>query len=391
MTECRFVSITGLSKKPKDFMDFDTLYHKGSSGAIYSWRIWTEGADVCTEYGQIDGKKQYARKTAEPKNSGKTNATTPEQQAESEAQSAWTHRVERKYRSSVEEATSDEIFLPMLASGFEDRRGQKKEGHTYPCSVQPKLDGLRCLAYWDGEELKLLSRGGKDYNVPHVIEALKPVLPQNIVLDGELYIHGESLQTITSWVKRLQPNTSKIVYHCYDCVLLDEMASEWPSRYDVLYYFMQQNAEALGSNVRLVDTYEATNEEEVMRIYHRVVEEGFEGAIVRAHDGSRYRFGYRSKRLMKVKAFQDAEFKTVSYTTGVGRFKDCAIWKCEMPGASHLTFDVVVKGSMEDRRAMLADADSYVGRMLKVKYFKLTDEGKPQFPVGIAFRLPEDM
>jgi DNA ligase-1 len=370
-------------------MNLDTLFHKGSSGALYSWRVWTEGADICTEYGQVDGKKQLARKTAEAKNVDKANATTPESQAISEAKSMWTHRVERKYRKTKEEAESDEVFLPMLAGDFEKRRDQKKEGHTYPCDVQPKLDGVRCLAYWDGEELKLLSRGGKDYNVPHVVEALKPVLPPNLVLDGELYVHGESLQTVTSWVKRLQPNTQKISYHCYDCVLLDDMKAPWAARYNALHDFFTKST--LGDAVKLVDTYEAKNEGEVLRIYGKVVEEGYEGAIVRMHDGSRYRFAYRSNRLLKVKSFIDGEFKVVSFKTGVGRFKDCAIWTCHMPDREDLTFEAVIKGTMQEKKEMLKEASSYIGKMLKVKYFQLTDEGKPQFPVGIAFRLPEDM
>lgn len=368
-------------------MSLETLYHKGSSGALYSWRVWTEGADICTEYGQVDGKKQLARKTAEAKNTGKANATTPEQQALSEAQSMWTHRVERKYRRTAEEAQSDEVFLPMLAHEFEKRRGQKKEGHTYPCDVQPKLNGVRCLAYWDGEELKLLSRGGKDYNIPHVVEALKPILPTNMVLDGELYVHGQSLQTITSWVKRLQDKTSNVSYNVYDCVLLDDRDALWPARYNALHHFMTQ--QDLGETVKLVDTYEAKTEEEIRRIYAQVVEEGYEGAIIRMHDGSEYRFAYRSSRLLKYKSFKDDEFVVVGYTTGVGRFKDCAVWVCQTKQEKN--FRVVLKGDMETRKQMLKEADSYVGRMLTVKYFELTDDGIPQFPVGIAFRLPEDM
>ena len=54
----------------------ETLYHQGKTGAIVQWDIWTEGADICTEYGQIGGKMQTARKTATPKNVGRANATT---------------------------------------------------------------------------------------------------------------------------------------------------------------------------------------------------------------------------------------------------------------------------------------------------------------------------
>nr|AER45427.1 ATP dependent DNA ligase [Bacteriophage sp.] len=369
-------------------MSFDTLYHKGSSGAIYSWKVWTEGADVCTEYGQVDGKKQLARKTAEAKNVDKSNATTPEEQAVLEATSMWTHRVERKYRKTLDEANNDEIFLPMLASEFEKRRGQKKDGHTYKCDVQPKLDGVRCLAYWDGEEVKLLSRGGKDYNCPHIVEVLKNVLPHNLVLDGELYLHGVGFQTITSWVKRLQENTSKIQYHVYDCVLLDERKAQWPSRYSSLHDFFSTRHKRLNGVIHLVDTYEAQNEDEVLRVHNQVVSEGYEGAIVRMYDNSEYRFAYRSKRLLKVKSFSDNEYRVVGYTTGKGRFEDCAVWVCQ---AGDHTFQVVSKGTMEERRKMLEEADSYVGQLLKVKYFELTDEGIPRFPVGVGFRMEEDL
>ena len=55
-----------------------TLYHTSKTGAVVEWDIWTEGADIVTEYGQRDGKKQLARKTATGKNIGKTNETTPD-------------------------------------------------------------------------------------------------------------------------------------------------------------------------------------------------------------------------------------------------------------------------------------------------------------------------
>lgn len=368
-------------------MQFDTLYHKGSSGALYSWRVWTEGADVCTEYGQIDGKKQLARKTADAKNVDKSNATTPEEQAVAEAKSMWTHRVERKYRRTIDEAKNDEIFLPMLASEFEKRRGQKKDGHTYPCDVQPKLDGVRCLAYWEGDDVKLLSRGGKEYNCPHIVSVLRNCLRPGMVLDGELYLHGVGFQTITSWVKKLQENTRKIQYHVYDCVLLNDRDADWPTRYYALYSFFNTSYNRL-DGIYLVETYEAHNEDEILRIHNKVVSKGYEGAIVRMYDDSKYQFAYRSKRLLKVKSFNDSEYEVVGYTTGKGKFADCAVWICK---AGDNTFQVVSMGSMEERKRLLQEAESYVGCLLKVKYFDLTDDGIPRFPVGIGFRMEEDM
>ena len=49
-------------------MNFPILYHQGRKGSIYSWEIWTEDNEICTKYGQIDGKKQLERKPIEGKN-----------------------------------------------------------------------------------------------------------------------------------------------------------------------------------------------------------------------------------------------------------------------------------------------------------------------------------
>jgi hypothetical protein len=46
---------------------------------------------------------------------------------------------------------------------------------------------------------------------------------------------------------------------------------------------------------------------------------------------------------------------------------------------------------MEERQASYENADSNIGNMLKVKYFELTDDGIPRFPVGLGVRLTEDM
>lgn len=369
--------------------EFPTLFHKGSKGTIYSWKIWTEGADIVTEYGQIDGKKQIARKTAIAKNVGKSNETSPEDQARSEARSMWTFKVERKYRESVDDAEDEEIFLPMLAVVFEKRKGKKKDGHTYPCDVQPKLDGVRCLAFWEGDEIKLMSRGGKYWNCPHIAEWLSRYLDKNLVLDGELYIHGHTLQAITRLVKKHRPETVDIKLHVYDCVMLDNRDAQWPERKERLNKFAGVVLARRNPPVCVVDTDVAEDEDEVMRLHGEYLGAGYEGAIVRCYDSSAYRFGYRSKRLMKVKTFSDDEFEIVGYTNGVGKFKECVIWECVTPDGSK--FEVTPKGTMEHRQQLLRDAPKHVGKWLKVKYFGHTEAGIPTFCSGLSFRLPEDM
>lgn len=366
--------------------DYPTLYHKGSKGTIYSWKIWTEGADIVTEYGQVEGKKQIARKTAVSKNVGKSNETSPEDQARSEARSMWTFKVERKYRETMEDAEDEEIFLPMLAAKFEDRRGKKKEGHTYPCDVQPKLDGCRALAYWEGKEIKLMTRGGKYWDLPHVSTFLEDVLPPNMVLDGELYIHGASFQQITRLVKKARPETSGIKLHVYDCIFLDNRDAQWPER---RAWLEQWDGFVEQTPITLLRTDTAKSEEDVLKLHARYIRKNYEGAIVRCYDDSAYRFAYRSKRLMKVKEFDDNEFEIVGYKTGVGKFSDCVIWKCVTADGGE--FDATPRGTMEERRQWLVEADEHVGKWLRVIFQGHTEDGLPRFPVGDGFRLPEDM
>ena len=53
---------------------------------------------------------------------------------------------------------------------------------------EPKWDGFRCLAFRDGEEVKLESKAGQDLEryFPEIAEALLQVKARRFVLDGEL-------------------------------------------------------------------------------------------------------------------------------------------------------------------------------------------------------------
>src|SRR3954465_3562303 len=72
--------------------------------------------------------------------------------------------------------------LPMLAS-------LAAEPFDHPDWIsEPKYDGLRVLARFDGEELTLTSRNGKSQNFqfPDIAEALRDALARPSVLDGEI-------------------------------------------------------------------------------------------------------------------------------------------------------------------------------------------------------------
>lgn len=82
---------------------FDNLYARNSNGAINVWEIKVEELHYPTiiiSEGLFDGKKsETLNHIKKGKNIGKMNATTPYEQACSEAESRWTKKKKQGYKS----------------------------------------------------------------------------------------------------------------------------------------------------------------------------------------------------------------------------------------------------------------------------------------------------
>ncbi len=370
----------------------NTLYRKTKTGKIQTWRVWTIDNVVHTEYGQQDGKKQQASKIIEGKNLGKSNETTPSEQAIRKAKSMFEHRLDSKYSATVTEA-DEPVFLPQLAHDFDKAKAKVK----YPVGIQPKLDGVRCLAYWvetdEGDRIELLSRGGKEYAVPHIAEEVSKIIPEGYVFDGELYIHGESLQNINKLVKKHREGpdgSERLEYHVYDGFWMGEEVIPWEDRDSELNDLVVHSVSGkeLAGKVKYVESSNANSEDEVRLQLEEFIKNGYEGAIVRVLDAP-YLLGHRSSGLLKVKNFKDAEFEITGHYYGTGRAAEAVVWKCKQEEG--LEFSVVPKGTIEQREKWGRTALSYYGKQLKVKFWNRTDDNIPQFPIGVCIRLEEDL
>ncbi len=361
-------------------MKFPTLYHKGKTGKVVEWKIWTKGAEIHVEWGQVGGKKQKTMTVAKAKNVGKSNEIDPVKQAEIEAAAEHKHNLDRKYSLSIEES-KETVFLPMLAHEFE----KKKHKLKYPVHLQPKLDGLRALAYWEDNQVVLMSRGGKTWNIPHLSEALAKILPKHKVIDGEIYKHGTNLQNINKLAKKHRegPDGSiTLEFHVFDCFTPDKK-EPWSERYECVRTLLAVDRP---SCVQWVSTSCWNTEEEVKAASQTYVELGYEGAIVRNLDGL-YCLGERSSDLLKVKNFQDDEFEIVGHYLGEGKHEGTVGWWCITKEGKK--FKCYPRGTMEERR--VKNPEQFYGEKLKIRFQFLTDEGIPFLPIGIAIRLPEDM
>jgi DNA ligase-1 len=367
-------------------MQLPTLYKRGKqAGAMLQWKVWTEGAMLHTEHGQVGGKLQTTvGNEKQGKNIGQKNQTTPVEQAQKEAEAAWQKRRDRGgYRESMAEARDYLHSVPMLAHKYEEHVDKIK----FPVLVQPKLDGLRCLAYRD-KSGKVVLQGRKItfYTAPkHIIAELDDLLDDDTILDGELYDHGLDLQDINSLAKRYQSGlTERLNLHCYDITKWSEQGQAQEDRVHSLEVWFETRG--VVRQVVQVPTFTCAEPTRVKHLHDCFAKDGYEGAMVRTLDHE-YEFDTRSRGLLKMKEFMEEEFEIIAVAPGRGKAAVWPVFTCANPkGTQKQEFDVMPKGSDEQRRKMLKDAPFLIGKLLTVRFHQWTPYGHPEQPRGIVIR-----
>ena len=461
---------------------FPTLYAIDKNGKIKVWtaevlqptdkKASTAGyATSRITHGYINGKRQEAlRDYNTGKNIGRSNETTPLAQCISETRRKWMDKKEKEGYSETKPADCGEgygdisgnqygdddgdgcggcggdggdggesgaPFLPMLAQTFNPAdavvvvgaagASKKKKVITFPCFVQPKLDGLRCVSYATrsaagaaAAEVALQSRTGAFFTgLPHIAAALRPYLSQHpwMVIDGELYTDQMPFEELAGLIKKKKitdadkARLTKVKYHVYDiydkknenmpyserlgvlasavrrcgCVANDTVtASTAAARVLRSAAAVAEVADAAtAAVVILVRTEKVAALSDFRRLFSEFVEAGYEGIMLRNGAGV-YRANYRSNDLQKYKEFMEDEYRIIGFKEGEGRDAGAVIWVCET--ADGKDFTVRPRGTMEQRREWFNDGAKYIGKNLTVVYQELTEDGKPRFPVGKALR-----
>jgi len=365
------------------------IYKKDSKGKIRVLHVFTEGSTLVQESGIVDGKLVQHSSECAGKNIGKSNETTPEEQALSEAMSKIETKMTEGYFNSVEDAEEkggEKVILPMLAKSYE--KEIEKVDWKKAVFIQPKLDGMRCLAILKDGEVTLISRKGKIIDtVPHINNALAELSKTtNVILDGELYAHGKTFQENMRLLKKNRGlETEEVLYHIYDTV----SDQSYINRYDIIKNVVEQievNAfETL--KVELVSTAFIDNVNKVKDFHSLFLGQGYEGSIIR-HGSSGYDINKRSSSLLKVKDFIDKAYSIIDVVPSERRPEQGVI-VCEMPmGNIHnKTFHANLKFSHAEREEILNNKDKYIGQTAEIRFFEFTEDGIPRFPVCVGFRL----
>jgi ATP-dependent DNA ligase len=105
---------------------------------------------------------------------------------------------------------------PMLAKAV-------KEVPVGDFLYEPKWDGFRCIAFRDGGEVELTSRGERPLTryFPEVVAALLDSLPQRCVVDGEVVIMSGDHLDFEALLQRIHPAKSRV----------DRLAAETPASF----------------------------------------------------------------------------------------------------------------------------------------------------------------
>lgn len=347
-------------------MEKKVLFGAAKTGKFKIWSVWTEGEVLYIQHGAEGGKQQLKEEKVKGKNIGRSNETTPAQQAELEAMSRWRKQIDKGYREDKAELGELEISA-MLAHDY------NKQGHriTYPCYGSEKLDGVRCLAIRTEDGVTLKSRGGKEYDVEHIKQDLMYCMLPGDVFDGEIYIHGKYLEEIVSAVKKPNELTPSLGYIIFDVV-------EDKPFFERLITLGKIIPKGCVTKIKYVEV----KDEEDMKIKHgEYVKSGYEGCMIRNTFGL-YESGKRSADLQKYKEFFDEEF----VVTGVSEDANGnAVLECFDPIAN-CNFNVCY-GDHSSRKYQLEHSHEFIGRFLTVKYqTRYKDSKLPQFPVGLSFR-----
>lgn len=369
-----------------------TLYALDKNGNVVFSKLHVlshidKTVDIITGYGRLGGKRQEkVVKIKKGKNIGKANETTPLQQAQLEAESKWLKKKDEGYKT-LEEYQSKSSFvkspedigkhfkyntfpnwspMPMLAEPFKEKllKGNPE------FFIQPKLNGVRGI----GSLGNLISRGGKEYNIPHIQKDIDKLINdcnnKGIILDGEIYLHGTPLQEIVSLVKNAdKPKRKDLVYVVYDVINPDLFYKDRVNTLAKIKLKTQKlginSIKLLEVNISKIDRYKAWHD--------KYVTNGYEGAIIRLPN-SVYMSGFRDKALIKVKEFIDEEF---TITGHICEKDDIDSFVFVLEQEEGKTFKARPRGTRQDKLDYLNSMEAIVGKQATVRYQERTVDNVP--------------
>ena len=329
--------------------------------ALRMWSCQRTGVDeICIEHGVLGGSIQTKFELVNTNRSGRSIdeqvLNRMDSRAREKRQQGYKHSIDVAHNESGTNAIN--LARPMLAHTFD--KYHRLEG-SY---VQYKYDGNRCMIHNDGQKLIAYTRNGKMiHTIDHILDGID--IPAGVTIDGELYHHDLTLQQIVSLIKRKQEGTKSLQYVVYDMI----------APVNFIGRFNQLKQYNYSGSVVIAPTWGIEEQGSMKQSRQSAVDNGYEGLIVRLNNTG-YEVGKRSKSLLKVKQWQDANFPIIDIKPSVDG------WARLICTTGESQFTVSAPGTIEYKKQVLADKENYIGKEVRVEYAYLTKDGVPFHPVA---------
>jgi DNA ligase-1 len=290
----------------------------------------------------------------------------------------------------VDVKTINKIF-PNLIPTFDVGLCDVFDGKELPkgnWAIEAKLDGLRCLVFIDTQGVvSFKSRTGKDlYNLEHIEKEIQTLHLKNIVLDGEIYTgKWETSVSIAQSEKNSGgKNKESAKYYVFDIL---DLENEWKKQKSLLSYKQRKaRLKEIFFNCKTiiyVAGSEVYNMTEAKLRYNKLLDEGFEGAVLK-NINAVYPFD-RSKDWIKWKTMISEDLEIIGYEPGDGRNKDrLGAFICDFKGKK-----VKVGGGYSDelRVKFWKEKDNMIGKIIETQCQGITPDGSLRFPVFTRLRI----
>ena len=257
-----------------------------------------------------------------------------------------------------------------------------------------KLDGVRCLAVVDFEgNCKLYSRMGKELTTLNKVkEAIEATNVVNQVFDGEICLMDENgnedFQGVMKQLRRKDHQIENPIFMIFDTIHKPEFENQkgteiLSDRLHTLRSFLDNNNDT--NILRYTEQAVITDGRHFDMWQQMAVENNWEGVMLRKNVAYE---GKRTKNLVKVKQFHDAEYEVLGWDIDnhevVRDGKSESMTMLAQVWIEHKGHIVKVgSGFTQDQRLKYMDG-SIVGKTITVQYFEETKNDKG----GISLRFP---
>lgn len=266
---------------------------------------------------------------------------------------------------------------------------------TFPCIVQPKMDGCRVrVAKLDGK-MYVTSVNNIPRRWPTWEEHLDRIVPNNHVLEGEFYCrHDESqghpngqpisFQKINGLFQRTSSDPPRdVCMYAFDLfpILPDTPMKSFEERMRDVEDIVNGNAHVHDPNrpfvLKYMPTEQVSSMEEFDAVYSKIVDEmGYEGAVIRDPKGI---YG-GDRSAMKRKTLKDQEYIVEGMSIANNRLRvSCKDIDTGRIFGAHWDPKPDLGQTLEDKvEEIYEQRETYVGKLVCVEYYLKTDDGVPR-------------